>query len=76
MAGMSHAPTCVDDHPHDEPAVGDVKVAGRKTATSPAAAPVRFPTGLWSLPEVRWALLATVLFSAGLLLRLAGVPGG
>jgi len=27
------------------------------------------------LPEVRWALLATVLFVAGLLLRLAGVPG-
>jgi len=72
---MSHAPTCLDDHPHDEPAVGDVKVAGRQTATSPATAPVRFSTGLWSLPEVRWALLATVLFSAGLLLRLAGVPG-
>jgi len=72
---MSHAPTCVDDHPHDEPAVGDVTVAARQTATSPATAPVRFPTGLWSLPAVRWALLATILFSAGLLLRLAGVPG-
>ncbi len=43
----------------------------------PSSAPVlsRFSTGAWSLPEVRWALLATVLFAAGLLLRLAGVPG-
>ena len=43
----------------------------------PSSAPVlsRFSTGACSLPEVRWALLATVLFAAGLLLRLAGVPG-
>ena len=27
------------------------------------------------MPEVRWALLATVLFAAGLLLRLTGLPG-
>ena len=73
---MSHAPTCVDDHPHHEPAFGDVQVAVRDTVV-PSSAPVlsRFSTGAWSLPEVRWALLATVLFAAGLLLRLAGVPG-
>ena len=78
MTGVSHAPTCVDDSPHDEPTVddaGDVKVAVRESATSPATAPTRVSTGLWSLPEVRWALLATVLFAAGLLLRLASGPG-
>ena len=72
---MSHSPTCVDEHPHDEPAAGDVKLAARETAASAATAPVRFSTGLWSLPEVRWALLATVLFAAGLLVRLTGAPG-
>jgi heavy metal translocating P-type ATPase len=76
---MSHAPTCVDDHPHDEPAVGDLKVTARETATSPATSPVRFSLGfrmgMWPLPEVRWALLAAVLFAVGLLLRLAGVSG-
>jgi heavy metal translocating P-type ATPase len=72
---MSHAPTCVENCPHDEPTVGDVKLAARRTATSPAPRPVRLVTGLGSLPKVRWALLATVLFAAGLLLRPAGVPG-
>jgi len=75
MAGMSHALTCVHEHPHDEPGTGDVKVAAPEPASSPSGPPARFSTGFWSLPEVRWALLASVLFAAGLLLRLAGVPG-
>lgn len=29
----------------------------------------------WSLPEVRWSLLATVLFGAGAVAHLAGAPG-
>lgn len=32
------------------------------------------PSGAWSLPEVRWALAATVLFLAGLAARLAAGP--
>jgi cation-transporting P-type ATPase J len=37
------------------------------TAPEPAAAPVPpGRAGLWSLPEVRWAAVATVLFAAGL----------
>jgi heavy metal translocating P-type ATPase len=31
--------------------------------------------GVWSLPEVRWATIATVLFGLGLLTQLAGAPG-
>ncbi len=72
---MSHAPTCVDDHAHHETAVGDVRIAARQTAAAPATAPARFSTGVLALPEARWALLATLLFAAGLLLRLAGAPG-
>jgi heavy metal translocating P-type ATPase len=68
---MSHAPTCVDAHPHDELAVDDIKDAARQ----PAPRASRFSTGMSSLPEVRWAAIATVLFLVGLLLRLAGVPG-
>ena len=71
---MSHVPTCLDDHPHAEPVVASVTMA---TALSPSPAPAApsFSTGIWSLPEARWALLATALFATGLLLRLAGVPG-
>lgn len=35
----------------------------------------RARSGTWSLPEVRWAAVATVLFCAGLLAQLAGEPG-
>ncbi|WP_342782010.1 heavy metal translocating P-type ATPase [Trebonia kvetii] len=31
-------------------------------------------SGAWSLPEVRWAVLATLLFAAGLAARLAAAP--
>ena len=72
---MSHAATCLADHPHDEPdpdaVAGEVTVAER----TPPTAAARFSTGWWSLPEVRWALLSMVLFAAGLLLRFAGAPG-
>ncbi len=48
-------------------------------ATVPAAAAVPVPAsrriGLRSLPEVRWAALATALFAAGLAARLAHAPG-
>ncbi len=75
---MSHALTCLTNHPHDEPTGWSVDVAPPKPGTAPrttARAPGgRFASGITSLPEVRWALLATVLFAAGLLLRLAGVP--
>lgn len=39
------------------------------------AAPGRRRAGAWSLPEVRWAATATVLFCFGLLAGLAGGPG-
>jgi len=75
---MSHAATCLTDHLHDEPTAVSVDVAPPTPGTAPrttAQAPGgRFASGVISLPEVRWALLATVLFAAGLLLRLAGVP--
>ena len=45
------------------------------TGVAPAAAaPAARRAGLRSLPEVRWAVLATVLFGAGLAIRLAGGP--
>lgn len=75
MAGVSHAPACVHEHPHAEPALEAPAVAGAAAEAPPGARTSRFSHGLWSLPEVRWALLATVLFLAGLVLRLVGVPG-
>jgi heavy metal translocating P-type ATPase len=43
---------------------------------APAPDRTRVPrrSGAWSLPEVRWAGLATVLFALGLLVQLAGGP--
>jgi cation-transporting P-type ATPase J len=50
-----------------------------ETTAEPAAAaslvPVSRRGGLRSLPEVRWAALATVLFAAGLAARFAHAPG-
>ena len=43
------------------------------TAVAPAA-PASRRAGLGSLPEVRWAALATALFAAGLAVRLAAGP--
>jgi heavy metal translocating P-type ATPase len=68
---MSHAPTCLADHPHDEPNKATTGVLTRPAAATPTS---RFSQGLGSLPEVRWALLATVLFAVGGLGRLAGAP--
>ena len=47
------------------------------TATAPAAVPAAAPggAGLRSLPEVRWAAAATVLFAAGLITHFASGPG-
>ena len=67
---MSHAATCLAGHPHDEPDLGAVTVAERTPSMAPPTAAARF-----SMPQVRWALLSTVLFASGLLLRLAGAPG-
>jgi cation-transporting P-type ATPase J len=44
-------------------------------ATAVSSAPASRPTGLRSLPQVRWAALATALFAAGLAARLAHAPG-
>ena len=52
---------------------GSRAAAGQHAAGRDAAARPRGP-GAWSLPEVRWALLATLLFAAGLTARLAGAP--
>ena len=50
-----------------------------ETTAAPAAAPPAAPAsrraGLRSLPEVRWAALATVLFAAGLAAHFAHAPG-
>jgi len=46
----------------------------RRAATREAAATRPRDPGAWSLPEVRWAATATVLFAAGLTVRLAGGP--
>ncbi|TQM10829.1 heavy metal translocating P-type ATPase [Pseudonocardia kunmingensis] len=45
-------------------------------AGAPAPDRARVPrrSGAWSLPEVRWAALATMLFVLGLLVQLAGAP--
>ena len=49
-----------------------------ETKTAPAAAAAQVPAsrraGLRSLPEVRWAALATALFAAGLTARFAHAP--
>jgi len=45
------------------------------TAVAAPAAPAARRAGLRSLPEVRWAALATALFAAGLAARLAHAPG-
>ena len=44
-------------------------------AAPAAAAPASRRAGLRSLPEVRWAALATVLFAAGLVAHFAHAPG-
>ena len=46
----------------------------RRTAGREAAAPQPRDPGPWSLPEVRWAAVATLLFAGGLVVRLAGGP--
>jgi heavy metal translocating P-type ATPase len=50
-----------------------------ETTAAPAAAPPVAPAarraGLRALPEVRWAVLATSLFAAGLAARLGPAPG-
>jgi heavy metal translocating P-type ATPase len=50
-----------------------------ETATAPTAPPAAVPAsrraGPGSLPEVRWASLATVLFAVGLAARFAPAPG-
>ncbi len=46
--------------------------------TAPAAAPAAATSrraGLWRLPEVRWAAVATVLFAAGLIAHFTAAPG-
>src|SRR5690349_1777354 len=47
----------------------------RRTAAREVRAPTWREPGAWSLPEVRWASGATVLFLAGLASRLAHGPG-
>jgi cation-transporting P-type ATPase J len=44
------------------------------TATAPAKAVRPRRTRAWSLPEVRWAAAATVLFAFGLVVHVAGGP--
>jgi heavy metal translocating P-type ATPase len=51
-----------------------VGVAGPDVAR-PEAVAGRRRAGAWSLPEVRWAAVATVLFCGGLLTELADGPG-
>jgi cation-transporting P-type ATPase J len=48
--------------------------AGQDAAGQDAAAARPRGPGAWSLPEVRWAVLATLLFAAGLAARLTGAP--
>ena len=74
MTVMSHSLSCVKDHPHDEPGSKTAQLLTRQAAATPTSPPAGPSSLVWSLPEVRWALLATALFAAGLLLRLAGVP--
>src|SRR5579863_8995885 len=56
-----------------------VPVSLLETTAAPAAAVSSAPAprraGLRSLPQVRWAALATALFAAGLAARLAHPPG-
>jgi len=50
-------------------------LAGPRTAGDRVAAAIRpRDPGAWSLPEVRWAAMATALFAAGLAARMAGGP--
>ncbi|SPL99276.1 Lead, cadmium, zinc and mercury transporting ATPase; Copper-translocating P-type ATPase [[Actinomadura] parvosata subsp. kistnae] len=51
------------------PQTGD---AAPPTLPAPAGSPWR--AGMWSLPEVRWATAATLLFAAGGICQLAGAP--
>ena len=46
----------------------------RRAADREAPAPRPRDPGPWSLPEVRWAAVATLLFAGGLVVRLAGGP--
>ncbi|PZS21080.1 MAG: heavy metal translocating P-type ATPase [Pseudonocardiales bacterium] len=51
-----------------------VTVAGPDVAARPKNVPGRRRVGAWSLPQVRWAVAATVLFGFGLLAPFAGGP--
>ncbi|MGH9066465.1 MAG: heavy metal translocating P-type ATPase, partial [Acidimicrobiales bacterium] len=82
---MSHTATCErHDHAHG---VGPLPAGGAQGAPTPARAGADAPAsqrppaarasrawGLLTLPEVRWAALATVLFVAGLVAQVAGGP--
>ena len=50
-----------------------LETAAPAVAAPPARAPRR--AGLWSLPEVRWAGLATALFAVGLVIHFAHASG-
>ena len=54
--------------------VSTLETTAGHVAARPAA-PASRRAGLLSLPEVRWAALATMLFAAGLAARLAHAPG-
>ncbi|MFC7587239.1 hypothetical protein ACFQYP_28595 [Nonomuraea antimicrobica] len=48
--------------------------AGQVGAVPPARALAPRWSGMWSLPEVRWAVLALALFAVGGVSHLAGAP--
>ncbi len=76
-----HPVSSGNDHPPD-PARGTGIRTGTGTGTGTGAAPGATGTdrarpsrsGAWSLPEVRWAALATALFAVGLVAHFAGAP--
>ncbi len=53
---------------------GSSAATGAGAPTRPGRQPARWWHGAWSLPEVRWAVIATALFTVGGICQLAGAP--
>ena len=73
---MSHTAICLDDHAHGM--VPDLPKSSAPSILDPsparAAAQAQSVGGALRLPEIRWALIATVLFAAAGLLQVGGGP--
>ncbi len=79
VVSVTYTPSCVDEQEHggapQVPAAAASSVPSLLDPSPEHVAGTARARGVLGVPEVRWALIAAVLFAAGLLLRGVGGPG-